>query len=57
MALHPGTVQTPFTEKYLGRHPSVPAEEAAQNLLAVTHGLLPEHSGRFFDWAGKEVPW
>ena len=23
VALHPGTVQTPFTAKYLGRHPSV----------------------------------
>jgi NAD(P)-dependent dehydrogenase (short-subunit alcohol dehydrogenase family) len=26
VALHPGTVATPFTEKYLGRHPAVPPE-------------------------------
>ena len=57
VALHPGTVQTPFTEKYLGRHPSVPASDAAQNLLRVLDGLSPEQTGRFFDWAGKEVPW
>lgn len=57
VALHPGTVQTPFTEKYLGRHPSVPASEAAGNLLAVMAGLSAEDTGKFFDWAGKEVPW
>lgn len=57
VALHPGTVQTPFTEKYLGRHPSVPADDAAQNLMSVIDGLGAEQSGRFFDWAGKEVAW
>jgi len=57
VALHPGTVQTPFTEKYLGRHPSVPASDAAQNLLRVLYGLSSEQTGGFFDWAGKEVPW
>ena len=29
MALHPGTVATPLTARYLGRHPSVPPETAA----------------------------
>jgi NAD(P)-dependent dehydrogenase (short-subunit alcohol dehydrogenase family) len=57
VALHPGTVRTRFTEKYLGRHPSVPADEAAENLLAVLQGLTPQDSGGFFDWAGKAVPW
>lgn len=57
VALHPGTVQTAFTEKYLGRHPSVPADEAAQNLLRVIDKLGPEQTGQFFDWAGKKVPW
>ncbi|MEM9639767.1 MAG: C factor, cell signaling protein, partial [Pseudomonadota bacterium] len=52
-----GTVATPFTEKYLGRHPSVPPEEAAENLLNVISGLTPEQTGQFFDWAGKAVPW
>jgi len=57
LALHPGTVATPFTEKYLGRHPAVSAEEAAQNLMSVIDGLSPQDSGAFFDWAGKPVPW
>ena len=47
VALHPGTVQTPFTEKYIGRHPAVPAAEAAENLLTVIGGLGPENTGQF----------
>ena len=57
VALHPGTVATPFTEKYLGRHPAVPPEEAARNLWSVVEDLTPEQTGRFFDWAGKDVAW
>jgi NAD(P)-dependent dehydrogenase (short-subunit alcohol dehydrogenase family) len=57
VALHPGTVETEFTRKYLGRHRSVPASEAAENLLRVIEGLRPEDSGGFFDWQGKTVPW
>jgi len=56
-ALHPGTVATAFTEKYLGRHPSVAPETAAENLLRVMDGLTPDQTGQFFDWAGKPVPW
>ncbi|QJF50058.1 SDR family NAD(P)-dependent oxidoreductase [Roseobacter ponti] len=57
VALHPGTVATPFTEKYLGRHPAVAPEEAADNLIGVFEGLTPEDTGLFFDQAGKAVPW
>lgn len=57
VALHPGTVQTKFTEKYLGRHPAVPPSEAATNLLRVMGGLTPAQSGQFFDWSGAEVAW
>lgn len=57
VALHPGTVETAFTRKYLGRHPAVPAAEAAENLLSVINGLSPDQTGGFFDWAGKEVVW
>ena len=57
VALHPGTVQTRFTAKYLGRHPSVPASQAALNLLSVLEGLGPDKTGQFFDWEGKPVPW
>lgn len=57
VSLHPGTVATAFTEKYLGRHPAVSPAEAAQNLLAVIDGLDANQTGKFFDWQGKEVPW
>lgn len=57
VCLHPGTVETPFTEKYAGRHKTAPAPQAAANLLDVIEGLTPEHSGRFFDYAGKEIVW
>jgi len=57
VSLHPGTVETPFTAKYLGRHPAVPAADAAQNLMGVIDGLSPDRTGGFFDWAGTEVVW
>lgn len=57
LALHPGTVATELTRPYLGRHPSVTPQEAAENLLSVVEGLGPEHSGGFYDWQGREVPW
>ena len=57
VALHPGTVKTAFTEKYLGRHPAVTPSESAQNLLRVLDGLTPQDSGGFFDWQGKVIPW
>ena len=57
VALHPGTVATKFTEKYLGRHASVRPDEAAENLESVIDGLTPEDTGGFFDWAGERVPW
>lgn len=57
VALHPGTVQTPFTEKYVGRHKSVPAKDAARNLVGVMSGLSAAQTGKFFDWSGAEVAW
>ncbi|SEW35818.1 NAD(P)-dependent dehydrogenase, short-chain alcohol dehydrogenase family [Aliiroseovarius sediminilitoris] len=56
VALHPGTVATPFTRDY-PQHTSVAPKEAADNLLNVMEGLTPEDNGSFFDWAGKQVPW
>lgn len=56
VALHPGTVATPFTEGYPA-HKKVEASEAAENLLRVMDGLTPADTGGFFDWAGKVVPW
>jgi NAD(P)-dependent dehydrogenase (short-subunit alcohol dehydrogenase family) len=57
VALHPGTVATPFTVDYAGRHKTVPAPEAAKNLLNVISDLTPKQTGSFYDYAGQEVPW
>jgi NAD(P)-dependent dehydrogenase (short-subunit alcohol dehydrogenase family) len=56
VALHPGTVETPFTAGYTGHAKMTPAE-AAGRLLDVLEGLTPAQSGGFFDYAGAEVPW
>lgn len=55
--LHPGTVETRFTEKYVGNHPTVPPAQAAENLLRVLDALTPAQTGGFFDWQGQVVPW
>ena len=57
VALHPGTVATPFTEKYAGRHRTVSAHEAAANLWRVIEGLLPDQTGGFYDYAGEAIAW
>ncbi|MHA3976450.1 SDR family NAD(P)-dependent oxidoreductase [Halovulum sp. GXIMD14794] len=56
VALHPGTVQTPLTHKYVGEK-ATPPDVAAANLLRVLHALRPQHTGGFFDYAFKEIPW
>ncbi|NNL18456.1 MAG: SDR family NAD(P)-dependent oxidoreductase [Boseongicola sp.] len=57
VCLHPGTVETAFTEKYAGRHKTVPPHEAATNLIDVMESLTPDQSGKFFDYAAREIPW
>ena len=57
VALHPGTVRTSLTEKYVGTHPAVPPATAGQNILGVLGGLTPNDTGQFFDWRGDRVDW
>lgn len=57
VSLHPGTVETTFTEQYAGRHKTVPAAQAARNLVDVMDALTPSQTGGFYDYAGKEIPW
>lgn len=53
--LHPGTVDTPFTDGY-GHDKLTPANSAAR-LLSVLDQLGPEDSGTFRDYAGEVVAW
>ncbi|WP_089899757.1 SDR family NAD(P)-dependent oxidoreductase [Loktanella fryxellensis] len=57
VALHPGTVATPFTADYAGRHKTVPPQEAAANLIAVIDGLSGDATGGFFDYAREAIQW
>ena len=57
VAIHPGTVRTDLTEKYLGNHPAVSAMDAAGNILRVIERLDVSDTGGFFDWRGDVVPW
>lgn len=56
IALHPGTVETQFTQNYPA-HRKVSPESAAMNLMQVIDGVTAADSGRFLDWSGQEVPW
>ncbi|WP_224816022.1 SDR family NAD(P)-dependent oxidoreductase [Hasllibacter sp. MH4015] len=57
VALHPGTVATPFTEDYAATHKTVPADETAKMLCDVMERLRPDQTGGFYDYSGAEVPW
>ncbi len=57
VAMHPGTVRTPLTNKFVGGNPAVDPPEAALNLLRVLDGLSPADNGGFFDWRGDSIVW
>jgi NAD(P)-dependent dehydrogenase (short-subunit alcohol dehydrogenase family) len=57
VALHPGTIPTPLTEKYAKDRYTASPEECARNLLGVISRLSAEQSGGFFDYAGETIPW
>ena len=57
VALHPGTVATPFTEAYAQSHDRTPPNVAARNLLKVVENLSSDATGGFFDYAARPIPW
>jgi NAD(P)-dependent dehydrogenase (short-subunit alcohol dehydrogenase family) len=57
VALHPGTVRSALTERYLARHPAVAPDVAARHVLSVVGGLSAADSGGFYDWKGERVEW
>lgn len=57
IALHPGTIETPLTQRYAhGKYTATPSE-AAHNLLKVCSAATPADSGGFFDYAGLPIAW
>lgn len=57
VCLHPGTVETPFSEDYAQSSKRKPALVAATDLVTVLDRLSCEDTGGFFDYAGKNIPW
>lgn len=57
VALHPGTVATPFTADFVKPEDAAPPDKAAGNLLDVIEGLTPAQTGGFFDYAGRVIGW
>ena len=57
IAMHPGTVKSKLTQKYLGRHPYVAPDIAAQNIIRVIEKKSSKDSGGFFDYNGDTISW
>jgi NAD(P)-dependent dehydrogenase (short-subunit alcohol dehydrogenase family) len=52
-SLSPGWVQTDMGGPQAPTRP----EDSVRGLLRIIDGLGPEHSGRFFEFQGEELPW
>ena len=57
MAIHPGTVRSKLTEKYLGNHKFVQPDEAAKNILQVIEQKDHSHTGGFYAFDGQKIPY
>ena len=55
LALHPGTVDTPFTAGYAAK--KLTPNDSAAALLSVLDGAGPDQTGSFYDFNGATVPW
>lgn len=58
VGLHPGTVDTGLSRPFQANVPKaqlLTAEQSAGCLLDIIANLKPEHTGRLFDWQGKEI--
>lgn len=57
VAIHPGTTRSELSAPFAGPDRARPACESATAILRILDGLGPEHTGRFFNWDGRELPW
>lgn len=57
-ALHPGTVRTNLSARFVGDRDGIfTPEQSAGKMLDVLDGLAPSDSGGFFAYDGSVVPW
>ena len=57
MVIHPGTVKSKLTQKYLGNHKFVLPVEAAKNILQVIEEKDHEDTGGFYAFDGQKIPY
>ncbi len=57
LALHPGTVLSELTKRYIGNHRFVQPDEAAKNILKVIERKNYEDTGGFYAFDGTQVPY
>ena len=57
VALHPGTVRSPLSERVVGGAEALDPDVSVARLLAVLDRLEPEATGSFWAHDGAQVPW
>jgi len=61
VAIHPGTVQTSLSSKYVSgtnnKHNVLSPDDSAQRMVHVLQHLTPADTGKFLAYDGKEIPW
>ena len=57
IAIHPGTVFSKLSEKYVGNRPFVEPAVAAKNILKVIEEKDHEDTGGFFSYNGRRLPY
>lgn len=55
LGLHPGTVNTAFTERYIKNRSTFSPETAAENLVSVLSAAGPSHTGRCLAYDGSVI--
>ncbi len=53
LVIHPGWVKTDMG----GKDAPLEIRDSARGILTVIEKSTPQHSGRFFDYEGEELPW
>jgi len=59
-AVHPGTTIGPLTKPFsagIAKNKYYTPEQSAKRILRLSEALVPEQTGRFFNWDGSELQW
>ncbi len=60
VSIHPGTTDTQLSKPFqrnIDDDKLYSPDQSAARILSVLDNLRPEHTGRFYNWNGEEIPW